>query len=362
MTKKINKIVITGGSCAGKTTGMSWIQNAFTKRGYKVLFVAEAATELINSGIHPAVFSNFEFQLALMKMQITKEAIYEETAKNSEFEKVLIVCDRGKIDGKAFSDEGVFERITKEIGKTEIELRDEYDAVFHMVTAAKGAEEFYTLENNTARIENIEQARISDDRLIEAWKGHRHYKIIGNEGTFDDKIKHLIDEIGKYLGEPISFDNKKKKYLIKYPDIQTLEKMDNVEKIEMYQTYLNCTDDEKIQICKRGLNGDYVYYQTRVRIQNGQLLQVEKRLTKNDYEEKLLNADPTRKQIYRTRYCFVENNDFIEIDVYPFWNDKAILNIELNSKNEDINLPSFVEVIEDITNNNAYLNSELAKL
>ena len=44
---EIHKIVITGGPCAGKTTGMSWIQNAFTKLGYRVLFVPETATELI---------------------------------------------------------------------------------------------------------------------------------------------------------------------------------------------------------------------------------------------------------------------------------------------------------------------------
>ena len=36
---KISKIVITGGPCAGKSTAMSWIQNAFTQRGYTVLFV-----------------------------------------------------------------------------------------------------------------------------------------------------------------------------------------------------------------------------------------------------------------------------------------------------------------------------------
>ena len=28
---RIKKIVITGGPCAGKTTGMSWIQNTFEK-------------------------------------------------------------------------------------------------------------------------------------------------------------------------------------------------------------------------------------------------------------------------------------------------------------------------------------------
>ena len=44
--KKITKIVITGGPCAGKSTAMSYIQNEFTKKGYAVLFVPETATEL----------------------------------------------------------------------------------------------------------------------------------------------------------------------------------------------------------------------------------------------------------------------------------------------------------------------------
>ena len=41
----ITRIVITGGPCAGKTTAMSWIQNAFTRKGYLVLFVDETATQ-----------------------------------------------------------------------------------------------------------------------------------------------------------------------------------------------------------------------------------------------------------------------------------------------------------------------------
>ena len=50
---EISKIVITGGPCAGKSTAMSWIQNAFTQLGYTVLFVPETATELITGGVAP---------------------------------------------------------------------------------------------------------------------------------------------------------------------------------------------------------------------------------------------------------------------------------------------------------------------
>ena len=49
----------------------------------------------------------------------------------------------------------IYEQI---VNKNEKDLRDNYDAVFHLVTAAKGAEEFYTLSNNTARTETVEEA------------------------------------------------------------------------------------------------------------------------------------------------------------------------------------------------------------
>ena len=65
--KVISKIVITGGPCAGKTTAMSWIQNAFTDLGYHVIFVPECATELINAGISGKTCKSvIDFQNALM--------------------------------------------------------------------------------------------------------------------------------------------------------------------------------------------------------------------------------------------------------------------------------------------------------
>jgi len=45
-------------------------------------------------------------------------------------------------------------------------LRDiRYDAVIHLVTAANGAPEFYTSENNVARYETVEMAVDVDNNL-----------------------------------------------------------------------------------------------------------------------------------------------------------------------------------------------------
>ena len=74
------------------------------------------------------------------------------------------------------------------IGSNEVELRDNYDAVFHLVTAAKGAEEFYTTANNSARTETVEEAAALDDKLISAWTGHPHLRVIDNTSTFEDTL------------------------------------------------------------------------------------------------------------------------------------------------------------------------------
>ena len=197
----ITKIVITGGPCAGKTTGMNWIQNAFETRGYKVLFVPETATELISGGVAPwTCGTNVDYQKCQMRLQLEKEKIFEAAARTMNEEKILIVCDRGALDNKAYMDEAEFSEVQREVGMSEVELRDGYDAVFHMVTAAKGAAEYYTTENNTARRETPEEAIEKDDRLIAAWTGHPHLRIIDNSQGFEDKLKHLISEIASFLG------------------------------------------------------------------------------------------------------------------------------------------------------------------
>ena len=51
-----------------------------------------------------------------------------------------------------------FMSLREKAGLNNVELRDNYDAVIHMVTAAKGAEKYYTTENNKARTESIPES------------------------------------------------------------------------------------------------------------------------------------------------------------------------------------------------------------
>ena len=360
---QITKIVITGGPCAGKSTAMSWVQNAFTQKGYKVLFIPETATELITGGIAPwTCGSNGEFQKCLLRMQLEKERVFEQAAKTMNAEKVLIVCDRGALDNKAYMDSLEFAQVLEYLEMSEVDLRDNYDAVFHLVTAAKGAAEFYTTANNNARTETVEEAAAIDDKLIAAWTGHPHLRVIDNSSDFDEKLKRLISEISSFLGEPEPYEIERK-YLIEYPDIKWLESLPNCQRIEIIQTYLMSDQDEEIRIRQRGFNGSYIYFQTiKRKVSGAKRVEIETRLSEKEYLSLMMEADTTRRQIRKSRYCLMYDNQYFEIDIYPFWKDKAIAEIELNDEKAEVRFPKQIKVIREVTNDESYRTYSLAKI
>lgn len=357
----ISKIVITGGPCAGKTTAMSWIQNAFTERGYKVIFVPETATELIKGGVTPwECASNLKYQVCQMQLQMEKERIFEQGAQSMGREKVLIVCDRGTMDNRAYMTEEEFELIRKELGVDEVHLRESYDAVFHLVTAAKGAEMFYTLENNQARTETKDQARVMDDKLLAAWAGHPHLRLIDNSSDFEEKMRRLVAEISLFLGEPEPYEIERK-FLIEYPDVAWLERIPNCQRVEIIQTYLNVDPDHEVRIRQRGLKGNYTYYETiKKKISGLKRIETERRLSEKEYLRLLMEADTRQKQIRKTRYCLVYENQYFEIDLYPFWKDQAIVEIELRDAEQQIQMPEELKVIREVTEEAEYKNAALA--
>ena len=353
----ITKIVITGGPCAGKTTAMSWIQNAFTQKGYTVLFVPETATELITGGVAPwTCGTNGEYQKCQLRLQLDKEKVFEQAAKTMDVSKVLIVCDRGALDNKAYMDNLEFAQVLNYLETNEIELRDNYDAIFHLVTAAKGAEEFYTTANNSARTETVDEAATLDNKLISAWTGHPHLRVIDNTSNFEDKMKRLITEISSFLGEPEPLE-------IEYPDVRWLESIPNCQRIEIIQTYLNSDKDEEVRVRQRGFDGHYIYFQTTKRkVSDVKRVEIERRLSESEYIRLLMKADTTRRQIRKDRYCLTYENQYFEIDIYQFWNDKAIAEIELSNENAEIKFPKQIRVIKEVTGDDFYKNASLAKI
>ena len=362
--KQITKIVVTGGPCAGKTTALSWIQNAFTKMDYAVLFVDETATQLITGGAAPwLTTSNRDYQWQLIQLQQAKEKAFTEIGKTLKEEKILIVCDRTVMDNCAYMTGEEFEWILDRMDTLRDTILDEYGAVFHLVTAAKGAEEYYTLANNQARTETPEEAIALDDKLIAAWEGHPHHRTIDNSTGFEEKMLRLIREIAAFLGEPAPMEIERK-YLIARPDPRLLDQMPGCEQADIIQTYLKSGDpSEERRIRRRKSNGTYVYFMTRKRKTSGdRRVEIEERLSQEEYDELLMTeADPDYRPIRKKRYSLNANGLNYEIDLYPGWENQAIMEIELYNEDQKVVFPEGIQVIREVTDDPAFSNRELAK-
>ena len=62
----------------------------------------------------------------------------------------------------------------------------------------------------------------------------------------------------------------------------------------------------------------------------------------------------------KTRYKIPYGGRILEIDVYPFWKDRCVLEIELESEEGKYTLPEWAEVIADVSEDGEYTNYSLA--
>lgn len=145
-----------------------------------------------------------DFQINLMRLQMDLEDIFVQVAQSQEEpQPTIILYDRGVMDGQAYTNDIVWQAILDETGWSTVHLRERrYEAVVHLVSAADGAEKFYSSASNEARYETIKEAVDLDRRLIHAWVGHPHFHIIPNLSSFQEKMHHCISTVLNFIGRP----------------------------------------------------------------------------------------------------------------------------------------------------------------
>ena len=70
----------------------------------------------------------------------------------------------------------------------------------------------------------------------------------------------------------------------------------------------------------------------------------------------LMEADTSKRQIRKTRYCLTFENQYFEIDIYPNWKHTCVMEIELPSRETEVAMPDFIEIISDVTADRQYKN------
>ena len=350
----MKKIVLTGGPCAGKTTALVKIMEHFSSIGYKVFIIPELPTLFLQAGMDYLTDNKdlfYEGEKATLEMQIALEDKFLQMAKSVK-QPVLIVCDRGTMDISAYMNPVLWNQIISDAKMNNEMLRSRYDAVLHLVSAADGAEQFYTTATNNKRTEGIELARILDKKVIQAWSEHPHLRVINNHEDFETKLERVLQEISDVLEIPRQAVEERK-YIIRLKD--------NIPEAivsEITQTYLTSEPYSEVRLRRRILNGLTVNVHTTKKIlSNNEQVETERQIDNNLYESLLRQADPYRQPIHKMRETFIWKGQFFELDTFidPY-KGLQILETKGILKHEDIIFPPFIEIIEDITGITKYYN------
>lgn len=354
---KVTKVVITGGPSSGKTECIYKVKEHFEKLGYKVIVIPSIGTALIKCGIYPwDAVDEDEFERMNLGAKVKLEEIADEAVSNINAQKILILCERGTVDVKAYTSNRNFQQICKEYNTSEEELKNSYDAVFHLKTVAKGYKEQYK-QVPVYRREDPDTAIYLDDKTIEAWSGHSNYRIIDAYPYFEDKMNKLIKEISFLLHEENN-NYIEKKYLIKMPDLEQLLKNKHCRKVHVKQHYLiDETKKEKEKIVLRRENNKNFYY----KVNKKDNVKYSNSITADQYINKLEDENKKFYNIYKDRYYYIYDSRCFKFDIFPFWDDKAILEIDILSEREQIKFPKFVEILEEVTEIEKYKNYYLAE-
>jgi len=152
-----------------------------------------------------------------------------------------------------------------------------------------------------------------------------------------------------------------RKYLIRMPEEALLERA-AADRSWIVQTYLESEEGTTERVrARRAPGGEPVYTHTlKRRLTAVTREEYEEEIGEEEYRALLARSDRSLRPIEKTRWRVPCGGHTLEVDVFPFWRDRALLEVELQSEEEAFQLPDWVSVIREVTEEAAYTNRAIA--
>jgi CYTH domain-containing protein len=163
---------------------------------------------------------------------------------------------------------------------------------------------------------------------------------------------------------------KERRFVVKPPSSWTdLSEIfdDLVEIRRITQVYLTPKDSDPAARIRKSVEG--LVDETSVRydfnqkefVEAGVHKEKEYEISKEKYEKLLKDAIKTKVPVEKTRFVFKYNDQLFELDVFKgHLRGLAILEIELDSMKTLVELPPFLKVLKEVTEDKKYSNFHLA--
>lgn len=154
-----------------------------------------------------------------------------------------------------------------------------------------------------------------------------------------------------------------RKYIIKMPDINLLRGLSSYTESRILQIYLPSEKGETRRIRRREYIDRTVCTETKkVRIDHMSSTETEREISPDEFDILAKNIKEGTNPINKTRFTFKYEGQTFEIDVYPEWKRTAIMETELDSREKQVKIPAFLEIVREVTGEKAYSNASMSRI
>lgn len=161
-----------------------------------------------------------------------------------------------------------------------------------------------------------------------------------------------------------------RKFLVQFPKSwgSLAELFDGIVDVKrISQTYLTPEPGEQAARVRKtieGLSGEtetVYHYNQKKPVETGVHEETEREISQDKYENYLKKANKDKCPIEKTRFVFKWHDQTFELDLFKgHLKGLAILEIELEDKHDTVELPPFLHVVKEVTDDKSYTNFSLA--
>lgn len=153
-----------------------------------------------------------------------------------------------------------------------------------------------------------------------------------------------------------------KKYVIRLPDTEYIATLVGYTESDITQIYLESTVGRTHRIRRRIFGDAATYTETvKLRIDKMSAFEDEREIEQADFERLSEKIKKGTRPVLKKRLTFLFDSRLFEVDIYPEWKRSCIMEVELPTREEDVKLPPFIELIRDVTGDRAYSNASMSK-
>lgn len=159
------------------------------------------------------------------------------------------------------------------------------------------------------------------------------------------------------MNQPLEIE---RKYLILRPDEEQLRPLCSAV-YEMEQTYLESREGVTARVRRRVGEREEFFHTEKERCTDRTCVERERLIDRAEYERLLQRKAADALTVCKRRYCLPYDGFTFEIDIYPFWDSIAVMEVELEREEQVFKLPPQITVVREVTDDRRMKNAALAR-